>query len=810
MYNSLSSHRQNPRITLAHRHSRSGSCLGEARRSVGRILVLIVLAVVTLAGALPWANAQNPAVVGQFSPLMNWPYNPTHAVLLPSGSVYWWGSFANGDKPEIFDPATNTNTAATPAGYNIFCAGLSLMSNGQILLTGGDSPVTPVGVANASIYDPVGGSWTYLPDMNAGRFYPTNTVLPNGDVVVNGGEISPALGIDPLPQVWQVASGTWRNLTTAQLALPTYPELYVAPNGLLFYAGPTPLSRYLNTDGTGSWTSGPTMEFGNRGNGPSVMYDNGKIMLVGGGNPPTATAEIINLNDPVPTWVYTGSMANVRRQNNATLLPDGTVLVTGGTSGNEFDDPAAPVFPDELWNPATGTWSTLASLSTYRGYHSVALLLPDGRVLSGGGECTAAQGCNRNSAEIFSPPYLFAGPRPTITSAPSNISGGQTFFVGTPNAANITQVTWIRFGAVTHTFNQEQRISFLSFSQATGGLNVTAPQSATLAPPGFYMLFLLSNGVPSVASILQVDNSSFAQSGPAVSLSQTLLPFPGKWLVGIASASKAVQLTNLGTTPVTINSITTGPDFTVISNTCGTQLAPGSCTINVAIKPTTGGQLNEFLTINDSDVSSPQTVALSGLAEALKFSASAVNFGNEAVGGTSKANAVTLTNLATAAIGISSVSYTNPEFSQYLPSSTCGTSIPGLSSCQVFSTFTPNASGTQSGTFSVVDSDPSSPTTVKLSGVGIASTTTVVATNNNPSASGQSVMFTATVSPSTATGTVNFLDSGTLIGTGTVSAGMASFATSSLATGAHNITAAYLGDADDAASKSTILVQNVD
>src|SRR4029077_20677272 len=122
-------------------------------------------------------------------------------------------------------------------------------------------------------------------------------------------------------------------------------------------------------------------------------------------------------------------------------------------------------------------------------------------VLSAGGECNTSPPCNRNSAEIFSPPYLFNGPRPTITSAPRSIGSGQTFFVGTPDAATITQVTWIRLGAVTHTFNQEQRISFLGFSQATGGLNVTAPPSANLAPPGFYMLFLVNDsGVPSVAS----------------------------------------------------------------------------------------------------------------------------------------------------------------------------------------------------------------------------------------------------------------------------------------------------------------------
>ena len=709
----------NPRLNSADVHSSWGASRGETgHRIKGRVL-WVVLLLMTLAGAPTAAKAQNPSTVGQFSPLMNWPFNPTHAVLLPSGNVLWWGSFANGDKPEIWNPATGVNTAATSPGYNIFCGAHSLMGNGQVFVTGGDS-TTSTGVANASLYDPVSGNWTFLPDMNAGRWYPTNTVLANGDVLVTGGEISPLLGVDALPQVWQVASGTWRDLTNAELDLPLYPELFLAPNGTLFLAGPSPLSEYLNTDGTGSWTLGPMSEYGNRGYGPSVMYDNGKIMIVGGGAGPTATAEIINLNDPVPTWSYTGSMANPRRQANATVLPDGTVLVTGGTSGLTFDDQTHPVLPDELWNPATGTWSTMASLSTYRGYHSVALLLPNGQVLSAGGQCSAAS-CNSNSAEIFSPPYLFAGPAPTITSAPATISGGQTFFVATPDAASINQVTFIRLGAVTHTFNQEQRFISLSFTQATGGLNVTAPQSANLAPAGYYMLFLLSGGVPSVASIIQVDNSSFAQSGPGVSVSQTALtPFASGTFVGSTSFSKPLQLTNLGTAPLTINSITTGPDFVVPSNTCGGQLAPGSCTINVAFRPTAGGQFNEFLTINDSDSSSPQTVALSGTGRALKASASTLSFGNQPVGASSIPVPITLTNLGAAAIAITGISYSNPEFSQYLPSSTCGGSIPGSSSCQVFSVFTPTAASNQSGTLSIVDSDPSSPTTVSLSGAGSA------------------------------------------------------------------------------------------
>jgi len=1001
MCHCVSSRRHHPSAILFNRDTRSGLRLGEAGRSIRRSFLYVTLLSMLLASACPWSNAQDPSVVGQFSSLMTWPHNPTHAVLLPSGKVLWWGSFAVGGMPQIWDPVSNTNTAITQPGYNIFCGGHSVLGNGQVLITGGDA-ADSTGVANASIYDPVSGNWTSLPNMSAGRWYPTQTVLPNGDVLVTSGEITPGQN-DPLPQVWQVSSGTWRDLTTAQLLLSLYPPMYVARNGLLFNAGPTSPSRYLDTTGTGSWTIGPSLNFSPRGYGPSVMYDNGKIMVVGGG-PPTATAEIINLNDPVPSWKYTGSMANARRNANATVLPDGTVLVTGGTSGVPFDDYTNPVFPAELWNPATGTWSTMASLSVYRGYHSTALLLPDGRVLSAGGECTAAPNCNRNSAEIFSPPYLFKGTRPTISSAPSSIGGGQTFFVGTPDAANVTQVTWIRLGAVTHTFNQEQRFSALSFSQTTGGLNVTAPPSANLAPPGFYMLFLLNgSSVPSIASIIQVDNSSFATNGPAVSVSQTALAFAVKPQVGTTSASRPVQLTNLGTSPVTINSITTGADFTVTSTTCGSQLAPGSCTINVAFKPTTSGQLNEFLTIDDSDSSSPQTVALSGVAIALKASSSALSFGNHTIGTTGTALPITLTNLGTGPINITSISYPNPEFSQYLPSSTCGTSIPGKSSCQVFSSFTPNAPGPQNGSFIVSDSDPSSPTTINLTGAGLAlslspaslsfgslnlylthspvsltvtnlgpvtvnfssialggtnpgdfaiqsntcgaqlgagancvmavtfkpqaaglrsatitftddafgspqvvplagrgvavlssiavtpaqtsvapgntqqftatgtyndgtnnnvttsaiwsssntgvatisntsgsqglataaalgsttitatvgpikgsaslavqnSTTTTVSSNNNPSTFGQAVQFTATVSPSAATGTVQFLDGGNVLGTGTLSGGTASFTTNSLTAGAHNITAAYKGDTNDASSTSSAITQTV-
>src|SRR5919109_3905750 len=195
-------------------------------------------------------------------------------------------------------------------------------------------------------------------------------------------------------------------------------------------------------------------------------------------------------------------MRFARRQLNALMLPDGKVLVTGGTSGSGFNDETNPVFAAEMWDPATEQWTTLASATVPRLYHSTTLLLPDGRVLSMGGN-------DHLETEIFSPPYLFKGARPAITSAPGSVGYGQSFFVGTPNAAAITKVTMLRLSSTTHAFNMGQHFSQLTFSQATGGLNVTAPANANVAPPGYYLLFILNgNGVPSEAAIVRVGGTA--------------------------------------------------------------------------------------------------------------------------------------------------------------------------------------------------------------------------------------------------------------------------------------------------------------
>jgi hypothetical protein len=197
-------------------------------------------------------------------------------------------------------------------------------------------------------------------------------------------------------------------------------------------------------------------------------------------------------------------MTHARRQFNATMLPDGSVLATGGTSSAGFSDPAGGVRAAEVWDPATEAWDELASSEVVRVYHSTTLLLADGRVLyTGSGD---GAGVPRElSAEIFSPPYLFRGPRPSILEAPGSVSYGQSFYLATPDAPQIVRATLVRLGSVTHGFDQNQRFVELSLQRAAGGLMVTAPPSGRLAPPGDYLLFILTRlGIPSVAKVIRI------------------------------------------------------------------------------------------------------------------------------------------------------------------------------------------------------------------------------------------------------------------------------------------------------------------
>src|SRR5207249_2519305 len=267
------------------------------------------------------------------------------AALPRTGKVLSWGKFGDA---QVWDPATGVFTAV-PAPSRVFCAGHDFLPDGRLLVAGGHISDLH-GLPNTNVFDPATNTWQALPPMAAGRWYPTNTTLPDGEVVTIGGTDTAGADVT-IPEVW---NGTaWRQLTTAALALPLYPRAFVAPDGRIFYAGELQQSLYLDVSGTGQWTAGPMRQFGRRDYGSAVMYEPGKVLYAGGGDPPTNTAEIIDLNQPNPAWQYTGSMAFARRQMNATLLPTGDVLVTGGTTSGGFNNPEGAVHSAELWSPAT-------------------------------------------------------------------------------------------------------------------------------------------------------------------------------------------------------------------------------------------------------------------------------------------------------------------------------------------------------------------------------------------------------------------------------------------------------------------------
>jgi galactose oxidase len=470
------------------------------------------------------SHAQSdPAQVGQWSEVKNWPFPAVHTHVLPTGKVMFFSEFGMGDDgPYLWNPETDTLQQLSPPGYNIFCAGHAFLPDGRLLIAGGHID-NDRGLPDAILFDPFTSSWSRLPDMADGRWYPTNTALANGEQLVVAGAREDKTN-NLIPEIWSPSTRLWRRLTGASRALPYYPWMFLAPNGRVFVAGPRASTAWLNTSGSGAWSSGPRTRYGaNRGYGSAVMYEPGKILIVGGDTPPTNSAEVINLNDASPAWRSVAPMRNIRRQHNATLLPDGKVLVTGGHSGSVLDDSTRPRRETELWDPSGESWTQLAPMGAYRGYHSVALLLPDGRILSAGGRGV-------RTMQVFSPPYLFKGARPIISSAPDVLSYGQGFTLSTAQAASIAQVTLVRLPSVTHAFDENQRFLRMNFQAGSGGLTVTAPANPNLAPPGHYMMFLVNQqGVPSVAKIVRIGGSAPPPPPPPPPTGQVAISFGAVW-----------------------------------------------------------------------------------------------------------------------------------------------------------------------------------------------------------------------------------------------------------------------------------------
>lgn len=445
-----------------------------------------------------------------------------HSVLLPNtNEVLFWG-YDRIDQSRLWDYTTPAGAYSSPSNQpadvaptpgdialsNIWSAEHAFLSDGKALIHGGFTP------KQSYIFDPAGTPpWSRTAPTTDDRFYSTTLTLADGKILTLFGSASKSIEVyDPDP-----GNNTWSTPKPLPLSFDYqyYPWTYLLPGGDLFIAGPTGVSRRFD------WTANPIVDdptrtwmtiAGNRSTGgekgTSVLlplrppnYEPRIVIL--GGDPPAAeqTAELIDLSLPSPTWTSLPNLNQPRpMQVNSVLLPNGFVFIAGGVGGAAGDGGPAELLDSA--NPGAG-WSLGPSMTYQRGYHSSAILLADGSVLMGGDP--PGPGNVPTPHERYYPSYYLMT-RPVINASPASATYGNTFTIQSPDAPSINDVVLLRPGAVTHGFNMSQRFVGCSvIGRNANSIEVQAPPNGNVAPPGYYLLFILNGGrVPSIANWIHI------------------------------------------------------------------------------------------------------------------------------------------------------------------------------------------------------------------------------------------------------------------------------------------------------------------
>jgi hypothetical protein len=488
------------------------------RRTLLRLGGLAAVAMTTggvvLGRSLTAASAAtDPAVSGSWAAPFDLGGVAINAVLAHTNEVLFWQDVEGEAGVDLtsYVGTWNVSTgvirqAPLPYPRDVFCSGHVALPDGRIFVAGGHDYRRPgkqdgYGVAETDTWTPATRTWRRMPAMVQKRWYPTVVGLAGGRALVFGGQAKnqePSIGVEE----FDPAAGTLRRLPpSADRGLANYPRMFLAPDGRVVKVGYAAATLAFDPSRS-TWSSLTSMPGGNRGHGNAVLLPGATSVLTVGGHRATGavtgTAEILDLTAATPRWLATGSLTHPRQLGQTVNLPDGTVLLLGGGATFKY---AGPVKVPELYDPATGRWTTMAPQQAGRMYHATAVLLPDGRVMSAGQD----DGPLARFAEIFSPPYLFKGTRPVIADAPSTVTRGASFAITTPDAASITRVTLIRPGSTTHQIDTAQREVPLTFRASSTGLTATVPVNAHLLPAGYYMLFLVNGaGVPSVSTWVRV------------------------------------------------------------------------------------------------------------------------------------------------------------------------------------------------------------------------------------------------------------------------------------------------------------------
>ena len=459
---------------------------------------------------------------GTWSDVKPWPFIPVSAATLPNGKVLTYAGQERtswpGTKTQtywgIWDPKTEQFDEGLYLDHEMFCAHLVMRTDGILQTIGGRYTIE-----HSSFYDWRTNRWVRADDMHDRRWYPTSVALPDGDVFTVSGSGGPNTAelFDHNANQWKRLSGiNWQPVAAADgFESHWWPYLFVAPDGKMFHFGPTETMHWVDASGDGSRVSASLSVPGDHypKHAGVVMYESGKFLVAGGATATDAGAStnkcyVVDVNTNPPTVRMTNSMAHSRRFQNTVVLPNGEVLIAGGnTSGQKFSDVGTVLTP-EIWNPQTEQWREVADMATPRNYHSVGLLLQDGRAFIGGSGYNAGS-ANHQDVEIYTPPSLYddngdLAPRPVITAAPENVATGSVFEVSA--SPNIQKFALIRMMATTHGLSTDQRYLSIPFSEtSSGNYKLVAHPNVNVMIPGYWMLFALdAEGVHSEAAIIHI------------------------------------------------------------------------------------------------------------------------------------------------------------------------------------------------------------------------------------------------------------------------------------------------------------------
>jgi hypothetical protein len=481
-----------------------------------------------------------PHVAGTWQTL---PYqmaiNPISATLLHSGKVFLVAgsendaynntSGAQSYRAAVWDPTGDDQSSIVTKqiGYDVFCSGTAQLPHGRTLTIGGSASYAFTGESHATFFDPVTEQMSGAQSMADGRWYGTATALGDGRIMAFSGLKSNGATSQNI-QIYDLknACAGWGSTINEPFVPPLYPRTFLLPDGRLFFtshgSGGSVATAWFFNPGSSTWTSS-VAKTRDRAYGAGVILPllppsyTPKIMAFGGG-PSTGeeSTELIDLSAGSPSWTPKANMSAKRRQMNSVLLPNGKVLLSGGSQDDEV--PNTPGKTADVYDPATNVMNPGGTAAYSRLYHSTALLLPDATVASLGSN-PGPRGKYASAIEIYTPAYLFdandqliTSGRPAITSVtPGPIGYGAGLTVTYTSSSPIASAVLMRPGSTTHAFDMEQRMVGLCGASpqpactGSGTLTLTAPPNGNVAPPGYYMLFLLdASGVPSKAEFLEL------------------------------------------------------------------------------------------------------------------------------------------------------------------------------------------------------------------------------------------------------------------------------------------------------------------